>query len=165
MASGMAAIFASLAPFLKKGDHLVLSRSVFANTHRIATEVLPEWGVEYTYVGLSNIEEWEAAIRPNTKMFYLETPSNPALDFVDMAELAKIAQKHNILLNVDNCFATPHIQNPAHFGADLVVHSATKWIDGQGRVLGGLVLGRQELIEKVVSFARCTGPCISPFNA
>ncbi len=165
MASGMAAVFASLAPFLKQGDHLISSRSVFGNTHRIITEILPSWGVEYTYVDIHKPAEWEAAIRPNTKMIYTETPSNPALDFVDLEWLGKLGKKHNILTNVDNCFATPYLQQPAKYGIDLVVHSATKFIDGQGRVLGGAVLGRKELISKVFSFSKRTGPAISPFNA
>lgn len=164
-ASGMAGIFASLAPFLKKGDHIVSSRSVFANTHRILTEILPQWGVEYTYVSQTNMEEWEQAIRPNTKMLFAETPSNPALDFIDLDYLGKLAEKHNLLLNIDNCFATPYLQQPIKHGAHIVTHSATKWIDGQGRVLGGLVLGKKELIKEVYAFARRTGPAISPFNA
>lgn len=164
-ASGMSSIFASMAPFLKKGDHLVACRSVFGNTHRIITEILPDWGVEYTYVDIDEPETWEAAIQPNTKMLFAETPSNPALDFIDLEWLGKLTKKHGILLNIDNCFATPYLQQPANYGADLVVHSATKWIDGQGRVLGGLVLGKKELVAKVYAFARRTGPAISPFNA
>ena len=164
-ASGMSAIFASFAPFLKKGDHLVACRSVFGNTHRIITEILPEWGVDYTYVDIHQPETWEAAIRPNTKMFFAETPSNPALDFIDLEQLGQLTKKHGILLNIDNCFATPYLQRPAEYGADLVVHSATKWIDGQGRVLGGLVLGDKALVQQVYAFARRTGPAISPFNA
>ncbi|WP_407655340.1 trans-sulfuration enzyme family protein [Aureispira anguillae] len=164
-ASGMSSIFASLAPFLKKGDHLVACRSVFGNTHRIITEILPDWGVEYTYVDIDQPETWEAAIQPNTKMLFAETPSNPALDFIDLEWLGKLTKKHGILLNIDNCFATPYLQKPAAYGADIVVHSATKWIDGQGRVLGGLVLGKKELVAQVYAFARRTGPAISPFNA
>ncbi len=164
-ASGMSSIFASFAPFLKQGDHIVACRSVFGNTHRIITEILPQWGVEYTYVDIDATETWEAAIQPNTKMLFAETPSNPALDFIDLDWLGKLTKKHGILLNIDNCFATPYLQRPALYGADLVTHSATKWIDGQGRVLGGLVLGRAELIKEVYAFARRTGPAISPFNA
>lgn len=164
-ASGMSGIFASFAPFLKQGDHLVACRSVFGNTHRIITEILPQWGVEYTYVDINAPETWEATIRPNTKMLFAETPSNPALDFIDLDWLGQLTKKHGIILNIDNCFATPYLQQPARYGADLVTHSATKWIDGQGRVLGGLVLGRKELIKEVYAFARRTGPAISPFNA
>ncbi len=164
-ASGMSGIFASLAPFLKQGDHLVACRSVFGNTHRIITEILPQWGVEYTYVDIDQPDTWEAAIQANTKMLFAETPSNPALDFIDLDWLGKLTKRHGILLNIDNCFATPFLQRPALYGADIVTHSATKWIDGQGRVLGGLVLGRSELIKEVYAFARRTGPAISPFNA
>lgn len=164
-ASGMSAIFASMVPFLKQGDHLVACRSIFGNTHRIVTEILPNWGVEYTYVDIDNPQSWEAAIQPNTKMLFAETPSNPTLDFIDLHWLGQLTRKHGILLNIDNCFATPYLQQPARYGADLVTHSATKWIDGQGRVLGGLVLGRKNLIKEVYAFARRTGPAISPFNA
>ena len=164
-ASGMAAMFASIAAFVQQGDHIVACRSVFGNTHRIITEILPGWGVDYTYVDIDQPETWEAAIRPNTKLFFAETPSNPALDFIDLAWLGKLTRKHGILLNIDNCFATPYLQQPAKYGADLVTHSATKWIDGQGRVLGGMVLGRAELVKEVFAFARRTGPAISPFNA
>jgi len=164
-ASGMSAIFASFAPFLKSGDHLLACRSVFGNTHRIITEILPDWGVEYTYVDIDKPETWEAAIQPNTKMLFAETPSNPALDFIDLEWLGTLTKKHGILLNIDNCFATPYLQRPAEYGADIVTHSATKWIDGQGRVLGGLILGKKDLIKEVYAFSRRTGPSISPFNA
>lgn len=164
-ATGMAAVFASMASFLKSGDHIVASRSVFGNTHKVITEVLPEWDITYTYVDIKKPEEWEAAIKPNTKMIFLETPSNPALDLMDLEWLGKLAKKHNCLLNVDNCFATPFLQNPAKWGADLITHSATKYIDGQGRVMGGVVLGNKELISKVKTFAKRTGPSLSPFNA
>jgi O-succinylhomoserine sulfhydrylase len=164
-ASGMSAVFASMAALLKKGDHIVSCRSVFGNTHRILAEILPEWGIDYTYVDIKHPELWEAAIQPNTKMIFAETPSNPALDFIDLEWLGKLANKHELILNIDNCFATPYLQQPAAYGAHLVTHSATKWIDGQGRVLGGLVLGESKLIEKVYAFCRRTGPAISPFNA
>lgn len=164
-ASGMAAVFASLAPFLKSGDHLIAAQSVFGNTHKIITEVLPEWNVEYTYVDMNRPDLWEKEIKPNTKMFLVETPSNPVLDIVDLEWLGNLTKKHGLLLNVDNCFATPYLQNPAKFGADLVTHSATKYIDGQGRVMGGVILGNKELIAKVKNFAKRTGPAISPFNA
>mgnify|MGYP002637423988 FL=1 len=150
-ATGMAAVFASMASFLKSGDHIVASRSVFGNTHKVITEVLPEWDITYTYVDIKKPEEWEAAIKPNTKMIFLETPSNPALDLMDLEWLGKLAKKHNCLLNVDNCFATPFLQNPAKWGADLITHSATKYIDGQGRVMGGVVLGNKELISKYLN--------------
>jgi len=164
-ASGMSAIFASMAALLKKGDHVIACRSVFGNTHRILTEILPEWGITSTYVDIDKPETWEAAIQANTKMIFAETPSNPALDFIDLEWLGKVAKKHDLILNIDNCFATPYLQQPAQYGAHLVTHSATKWIDGQGRSLGGLVLGQQDLIKEVYAFCRRTGPSISPFNA
>lgn len=164
-ATGMAAVFASIAPFLKAGDHIVASRSVFGNTHKIITEVLPEWDIQYTYVDIKQPGTWEAAIKPNTKMIFVETPSNPALDLIDLEWVGKLAKKHNCLLNIDNCFATPFLQQPAKWGADLITHSATKYIDGQGRVMGGVVLGNCELIAKVRTFAKRTGPSLSPFNA
>ena len=156
MASGMAAMFVSMAAFLSQGDHLVMCRSVFGSTHQIATELFPRWGIEHTYVDIHHPEDWEKAIKPNTRMIFLETPSNPGLDVIDLEFAGKLARAHSILLNVDNCFATPYIQNPALFGADIVTHSATKFIDGQGRVLGGVVLGSKENMEKVRFFARHT---------
>lgn len=164
-ASGMAAVFASILPYLKSGEHIVASRSLFGNTFRIITEQLPKWGIEYTLVPIDDLAAWEQAIRPNTRMFVVESPSNPALDFADLAALSRLAKPSGILLNVDNCFATPYLQQPAKFGADLIVHSATKWIDGQGRVLGGLILGKKEIIETAFNFTRSTGPALSPFNA
>jgi len=163
-ASGMAAMFSSMAGFLDQGDHLVASRALFGSTHQILTQVLPRWGIDCTYVDPNRSSDWEKAIQNNTKMFFLETPSNPGLDIVDLEFAGKIAKKHNLLLNVDNCFATPYLQNPAKWGADIVTHSATKFIDGQGRVIGGAVLGKTELIEKVRFFTRHTGPAMSPFN-
>lgn len=164
-ASGMAAVFASIFPYLKTGDHILASQSLFGNTFKILTEHLPQYGIEYSLVPINDLEAWEAAIQPNTKMLVVETPSNPALDFADLEALADLAHANDALLNVDNCFATPYLQQPAKFGADLVVHSATKWIDGQGRVLGGVILGNQELIDIAYAFTRTTGPAISPFNA
>jgi O-succinylhomoserine sulfhydrylase len=164
-ASGMSAIFASFLAFLKKGDHLLVCNAIFGSTHGVITKFLPKYGIDYTYVRTDDPASWEAAIRPNTKMFFLETPTNPGLDIVDLAVAGALCRKHNILFNVDNCFATPIGQTPIDFGADLVVHSATKWLDGQGRVLGGAVLGKKELIHEVYLFCRSTGPSLSPFNA
>jgi O-succinylhomoserine sulfhydrylase len=164
-ATGMAAIFGSFMTFLSKGDHILSSPSIFGSTHTIITKYFPRWGIEYSYADISKPEEWEALIRPNTKMIYLETPTNPGLDLVDLEWVGKLAKKHNIILNVDNCFASPVLQQPISYGADLVVHSATKWIDGQGRVLGGIVLGKKELIREIYLFCRQTGPSLSPFNA
>lgn len=164
-ASGMSAIVASFLSFLKKGDHLLSCNAVFGSTHTIITKYLPKFGIEYTYVEAGNTAAWEAAIRPNTKMIYLETPTNPGLEIIDLEAAGKLARKHKIILNVDNCFATPIGQTPIEYGADLVVHSATKWIDGQGRVLGGAIVGKKELIHEIYLFCRSTGPSLSPFNA
>ena len=164
-ASGMSAVFASFMALMKQGDHLLCCRSIFGSTHTVVSKYLPRFGIEYTYVDANKPEEWEAAIRPNTKMIFLETPTNPALDIIDIQLVVALGKKHNILVNVDNCFATPIGQRPIDYGVDLVVHSATKWIDGQGRVLGGIVVGRKDLIHEIYLFCRSTGPAMSPFNA
>jgi O-succinylhomoserine sulfhydrylase len=164
-ASGMGAVFASFMTFLKAGDHLLCCKAIFGSTHTIITKYLPKYGIEYTYVPADKPEEWERAIRPNTKMIFLETPTNPGLDIIDLEAVGKLSKKHGLILNVDNCFATPIAQLPVKYGADLVIHSATKWIDGQGRVLGGIVLGRKELIKDIYLFCRSSGPALSPFNA
>ncbi|HXI00360.1 MAG TPA: aminotransferase class I/II-fold pyridoxal phosphate-dependent enzyme [Sphingobacteriaceae bacterium] len=163
--SGMAAVFASIAGLLRSGDHIVAFRSVFGSTHQLFTNLLPRWGITTTYVDASKPEDFEAALRPETKMVFLETPSNPGLELVDLEWLGKLKKKHNFILNVDNCFATPYLQKPIQFGADLVSHSATKYMDGQGRVLGGVVVGRADLIKEIMFFIRHTGPAMSAFNA
>lgn len=164
-ASGMAAMFTSIAAFVSSGDHILASRSLFGSTHQILTQLLPRWGVSHTYVDISAPkEDWEAAIQDNTKMIFVETPSNPALDLLDLEWLGQLAESHGLLLNVDNCFATPYLQNPAKFGAHIVTHSATKFIDGQGRTIGGAILGTAEAIEEVRFMGRHTGPAMSPFN-
>lgn len=163
-ASGMAAMFVSIASFLSQGDHIVACRSVFGSTHQILTQLLPRWGITHTYVDVHDIDGWEKAITPTTKMFFFETPSNPALDLLDIEKIVAVAKANDILVNVDNCFATPYLQNPIKWGADIVTHSATKFIDGQGRMLGGAILGRKELIDEVMFMARHTGPAMSPFN-
>ncbi len=164
-ASGMSAVFASMLTFLKKGDHLLSCNAIFGSTHSVITKILPKYGIEYTYVAAGDPVAWEAAIQLNTKMIYLETPTNPGLDLIDLEMVGNIAKKHKLIYCVDNCFATPIGQLPVLFGADLVIHSATKWLDGQGRVLGGVVLGKKELIHEVYMFCRSTGPALSPFNA
>jgi O-succinylhomoserine sulfhydrylase len=164
-ASGMSAIVASFLAFLKKGDHLLSCSSIFGSTHTIITKYLPKFGIEYTYVPAGDQKAWEAAVRPNTKMIYLETPTNPGLELIDLELASQLARKYKLILNVDNCFATPIGQTPIQYGADLVVHSATKWLDGQGRVLGGVVVGKKELIHEIYLFCRSTGPSLSPFNA
>ncbi len=163
-ASGMAAMFISIASFLKSGDHIVASRSLFGSTHQILTQLLPRWGITHSYVDVNDPEGWEKAILGTTRMFFLETPSNPALDVLDIEHIVSVAHAHGIIVNVDNCFATPYLQNPAKYGADIVTHSATKFIDGQGRTLGGAVLGKQALIDEVMFMSRHTGPAMSPFN-
>lgn len=165
MASGMAAMFTSMAAFLNSGDHIIASRSVFGSTHQILTQLFPRWGITHTYVDLGDpAEVWEKAVQPTTRMVFAETPSNPALDMIDLEWLGQFGEKHGLIINIDNCFATPYLQNPAQYGIQLVTHSATKFIDGQGRAIGGAVLGSKELIEKVRFFARHTGPAMSPFN-
>jgi O-succinylhomoserine sulfhydrylase len=164
-ASGMAAMYCSMAALLKSGDHVLACRSVFGSTHQILNTLFPRFGITYTYADVTEPQTWEAKIQHNTKMIFVETPSNPALDILDLEWLGKLAAKHNLILNVDNCFATPYLQNPAAWGAHLVTHSATKFMDGQGRVIGGAVLGKKELIKEVRFFARHTGPSMSPFNA
>ena len=165
-ASGMAAMYISMAALLKTGDHILASRSVFGSTHQILTAIFPRVGISHSYADITDSpEQWEQKILPNTRMIFVETPSNPALDIIDLEWLGHLAKKRNLILNVDNCFCTPYLQNPAKFGAHLVTHSATKFIDGQGRVIGGAVLGTKELIKEVRFFARHTGPSMSPFNA
>lgn len=164
-ASGMAAIFGTFMTFLHQGDHMVSASSIFGSTHTIITKYLHQWGIAYTYADVHNNDSWAEAMRPNTKLIYLETPTNPGLDVVDIQAVSAIAKKHNCLLVVDNCFASPMLQQPILYGADLVIHSATKWIDGQGRVLGGVVVGNADLIKDIYLFCRNTGPSMSPFNA
>lgn len=164
-ASGMSAIFASFMAFLNNGDHILSGRSVFGSTHSMITKILPRWGIDYTLFDTAQVGELESLIRPETRMIFIETPSNPGLDLIDLEVLGKLAAKHHLILNVDNCFATPALQRPASFGAHLVTHSATKWLDGQGRVLGGVVCGEQALVDEIYQFCRNTGPALSPFNA
>jgi len=164
-ASGMSAVFTFFGALLKSGDHIVSARSVFGSTHRLFTEILPKWGIATTYVDVDNYDGFESAITENTKILYLETPSNPGLDIIDLERVAEITRRKNVIFAVDNCFATPIIQRPLEFGADVSIHSATKYIDGQGRTLGGIILSSQAIIEQVKAFARHTGPALSPFNA
>lgn len=164
-ATGMAAIQAALLTFLSAGDHLISSRSLFGTTAGFITGHLMRFGIEVTFVSQTNIDEWKAAIRPNTKMLFLETPSNPLNEVADIGELAKLAHQHHALLAVDNCFCSPAIQQPIRLGADLSIQSATKAIDGQGRVLGGIVCTRQELIEPIAAYVNAAGLSLSPFNA
>lgn len=164
-ASGMSAVYTSLAGILKSGDHILVSRSVFGSTHQILTQIFPRFGIEFTYADIAKPEEWESLIQKNTKMVFVETPSNPSLDLIDLDWLGKLTKKYNIILNVDNCFCTPYLQQPIKYGADLVIHSGTKYMDGQGRVIGGVIVGRKDLIQEIRFFARHTGPSLSPMNA
>ncbi len=164
-ATGMAAVFNSIFALLKQGDHLVCCSSVFGSTFTMVTKYLPRFGIDYSFVPANDKEAWEKAIKPNTKMIFLETPTNPQLEILDLQWIGELAKKHNVIFNVDNCFATPLLQQPVKYGADLVVHSATKWIDGQGRVLGGVIVGRADLVRDIYLFCRNTGPSMSPFNA
>jgi len=164
-ASGMAAVFASIAAHLRSGDHVLASRAVFGCTHQILTQIFPAWGISFTYIHPSDPDTWETHVRPNTRMIVLETPSNPGLAIIDLEKAGVLAAKYGLILNVDNCFATPYLQKPVEWGAGLVVHSGTKWMDGQGRVLAGIIVGKRELIEPIRFFARHTGPALSPFNA
>lgn len=163
--TGMAAIFASFMTFLQNGDHIISSSAIFGSTHTLLTKYLPKWGITHSYFNMERPESIEGLIKPNTKMLFLETPSNPGLDIIDLEYVSAICKKNNILFVVDNCFATPAAQQPILFGADLVMHSATKFIDGQGRVLGGVVVGNKELVKQLYLFVRNTGPSMSPFNA
>jgi O-succinylhomoserine sulfhydrylase len=165
-ATGMAAMYISMAALLKSGDHVLACRSLFGSTHQILNTIFPRFGITYTYADINESkDEWEKKILPNTKMIFVETPSNPALDIIDLEWLGQLAKRKNVILNVDNCFATPYLQNPSKWGAHIVTHSATKYMEGQGRVLAGAVLGTKELIKEVRFFARHTGPSLSPFNA
>lgn len=164
-ASGMAAVHVCLASLLKQGDHLVSASAIFGNSRHVIGSILPNYGISHSYVDLTDNQAWEAAIKPNTKVLFVETPSNPTLKLADLRFLGDLCKKHGLLLIVDNCFATPYLQQPALLGADLVLHSATKYIDGQGRVLGGAILGKAEVVSTCYDFIRRTGASLSPFNA
>ncbi len=165
-ASGMSAIMATCLGLLKAGDHIVSSRSIFGSTTVLFNNYMQRFGVATTYVELTDLQQWEDAIQDNTRILFLETPSNPLVDVADLRALADMAHRHDCLLVVDNCLCTPALQQPIKFGADIVIHSATKYIDGQGRAIGGAVLGSQELVGKeIYGVLRTTGPTMSPFNA
>jgi len=164
-ASGMAAVYSTFAALLKSGDHIVSASSVFGATHSLFVNYFPKWNIETTYFDINAPETIESCIQPNTKILFAESPTNPAVDIIDLELLGKIAKKHNLILIIDNCFATPYLQQPIKWGADLVIHSATKLMDGQGRVLGGITVGSADLIKDIYLFSRLTGPTLSPFNA
>jgi len=163
-ASGMAAVFASIMGLLRSGDHLLATKAIFGATHTVLTQWLPRWGISCDWLD-TDTAHWQASVRPNTRMLFIETPSNPGLDIVDLEAAGQFCQANSLIFNIDNCFATPYLQQPARYGADLITHSATKFIDGQGRVMGGVVAGRADLIAEVKKFCRSTGPSMSPFNA
>lgn len=165
VASGMAAVFSSIGGLLRSGDHILASRSVFGSTHQLLTQIFPRWGITHTYADIKTPESWESLIQPNTKMILVETPSNPGLDLIDLSFLGQLAEKHNLILNVDNCFATPYLQQPILHGAHIVTYSATKFMDGQGRSIGGIIVGNKDLIKEIRFFCRHTGPSMSPMNA
>lgn len=164
--SGMAAVFASFAGFVRSGDHIVSAGAIFGSTHQLFTELFPRWGVTTSYVNAVDNEAWEKAIQPNTKIVFLESPSNPGLELADLEFLGSLKKRYpQIIFIIDNCFATPYLQKPLQYGFDLSLHSATKYMDGQGRVLGGVIVGKQELIDELMFFIRHTGPAMSAFNA
>ncbi len=164
-ATGMAAVYSTFAALLNSGDHIVSASSVFGSTHTLFTKYFPKWNITTSYFDINKPETIESYIQPNTKILFAESPTNPAVEIIDLELLGQLAKKHNLILIIDNCFATPFLQNPIQYGADLVVHSATKLIDGQGRVLGGITVGRADLIREIYLFSRNTGPALTPFNA
>lgn len=164
-ASGMAAMYSSMAALIQQGDHVLASRALFGSTHQVLTQIFPKWGIDHSYADLDKPEEWEALITDRTKLIFVETPSNPGLDLVDLQWLGNLANARGVVLIVDNCFATPYLQQPLKLGAHLVCHSTTKFIDGQGRTIGGAIVGDAALVEKIRFFCRHTGPAMSPFNA
>ena len=164
-ASGMSAIYTTFAALLSSGDHIVSCRAVFGSTHTLYTQFFPKWGIEHSYFDPGDFDALEAAITPKTKILYVESPTNPGVSVLDLKRLGEVAKKYNLLYIVDNCFATPYLQQPVQFGADLIIHSSTKLMDGQGRVLGGITVGNNELIRSIYLFARITGTALSPFNA
>ncbi|HYG13855.1 MAG TPA: aminotransferase class V-fold PLP-dependent enzyme, partial [Methylophilaceae bacterium] len=163
--SGMSAILACVMGLCSAGDHIVASRSIFGTSVQLFSNILQRWGLQTTFVSLTEPEQWREAVRPNTKLFFVETPSNPLTEVCDIAALANIAHEAGALLVVDNCFCTPVLQKPLELGADIIVHSATKYIDGQGRCLGGAVLGQKSVLEPIYGFLRTAGPTLSAFNA
>ncbi|MFT5752615.1 MAG: O-succinylhomoserine sulfhydrylase [Flavobacteriales bacterium] len=164
-ATGMSAIFSTFAALLNSGDHVISAQAIFGNTHSLFTNYFPKWNISHSYFDVNHLEQIEALIRPETKILYVESPTNPGVDIVDLEVLGALSRKHNLIFIVDNCFATPYLQQPIKYGADLVIHSATKLIDGQGRVMGGVTVGSVDLVDIVYRFARITGPALSPFNA
>lgn len=164
-ASGMSAIFSTFAALLKSGDHIIASKSIFGSSHHVIENILPDWGIGHSFVNIKDKTAWMNAFKQNTKLVFVETPANPTLDLIDIQWLANLCSQHNALLVVDNCFTTPYLQQPLAHGADIVVHSATKFLDGQGRVMGGAILSSKRIIEKCHLFIQKSGPTLSPFNS
>ncbi|NER09396.1 O-succinylhomoserine sulfhydrylase [Muriicola jejuensis] len=164
-ASGMAAVFSTFASLLNSGDHILAARNIFGSTHSLFTQFFPKWQITHSYFRIDDLEGIEEMITPKTRILYAESPTNPGVDLVDLEQLGRIAKKHDLIFIVDNCFATPYLQQPIRFGADLVIHSGTKLMDGQGRVLAGITVGRADLVDRIYRFSRITGPTLSPFNA
>lgn len=164
-ASGMAAVFTTFAALLEAGDEILASRYLFGSTHKLLTQVFPKWGISHSYGDLNDLEVWEDLVTPETKLCYVETPSNPTVDLIDLEWMGEFCRRHDLIYVVDNCFATPALQKPARYGADVIIHSATKYIDGQGRGVGGVVVGTEKYLDEIQSFARHSGPALSPFNA
>ncbi|MEW2920052.1 aminotransferase class I/II-fold pyridoxal phosphate-dependent enzyme [Muricauda sp. ANG21] len=164
-ASGMAAVYSTFAALLESGDHIVSCKSVFGSTHTLFTQFFPKWNITTSYFGANDLDTVEDLIETNTKIIFVESPTNPGVDVLDLERLGNIAKKHGLIFIIDNCFASPYLQQPIQFGADLVIHSGTKLMDGQGRVLAGITVGSNELVDKVYRFSRITGPALSPFNA
>lgn len=165
MASGMAAVYSVFAALCKQGDEIISAKQVFGSTHTLFMKYLPKFGIKVNYVDCTKPDSWQQAVTNNSKLFFIETPTNPGIEIADLEKASAFAKKNNLILVVDNCFATPFGQRPHDFGADISLHSATKFMDGQGRVLGGVVTGNKKLIHEIYLFCRCTGPAISPFNA
>lgn len=164
-ASGMAAVFSTFAALLESGDHIISAKNIFGATHSLFTQLFPKWNISTTYFNIDELDKIDGLVTPKTKIIYAETPTNPGVDVLDLEVLGKIARRHNLILIIDNCFASPYLQQPIKFGADLVIHSGTKLMDGQGRVLAGITVGTVKWIDKIYRFSRMTGPSLSPFNA
>ena len=163
--SGMSAVFSTFAALLSSGDHIISARSIFGSTHSLFTQVFPKWNICHSYFKIGELENLEKLITPKTKILFAESPTNPGVDILDLEALGRFAKKHKLIMIVDNCFATPYLQQPIKFGADLVIHSGTKLMDGQGRVLAGITVGKRDLIDQIYRYSRITGPALSPFNA
>lgn len=163
--SGMSAVFSTFAALLDSGDHIISARSIFGSTHSLFTQVFPKWNISHSYFKIGDLENLEKLITPKTKILFAESPTNPGVDILDLEALGRFSKKHKLIMIVDNCFASPYLQQPIKFGADLVIHSGTKLMDGQGRVLAGITVGKAALIDRIYRYSRITGPALSPFNA